>query len=634
MHARVLSAVRYSIRRKLMFVVLTTTAVALVLMGTSMMLHDLRTYHETWINDLFVQANLIGSASAPALQFDDVKVARENLELLKLRPRISAAAIYTARGTLFATYERGNRKGFVFPLLPQADGYSVEGREIALYKRIESNNEIVGTVYFRARYELIERLLNYLMILGAVMLTGLFVAALMAAWLQGSLLSPILSMTDVARRVMTRRDFSLRVAKTTDDEIGYLVDTFNSMLAEIGRRAQALEESNVSLEHEMAERRVAQEALSVADKRKDEFLATLAHELRNPLAPLRNALEIVRTSGNDPKAVQGARDMMERQLRQLVHLVNDLLDVSRITTGKMTLKLERTALASVIENTLEMAGPLVRARHHVLVVKAPEQPAMLEVDATRIAQVFVNLLNNASKFTDPGGRITFAAEVRGNELSVTVSDTGIGIAPEMQPMIFDMFAQADRSLEREQAGLGVGLSLARHLVEMHGGSITVSSSGLGLGSAFLVQLPCVVESRVGDAVRVVDLAPADATRGLRVLLADDNIDFAESLSLILQMNGHDVRVANDGADAFDMAVDFVPDFAFLDIGLPKVNGYELARRLRSIPALNSCVFIAVTGWGQEDDRRKAREAGFAHHLVKPVEPVQILEAIATHRRAG
>ena len=320
-----------------MFVVLTTTAVALLLTGTSMMLHDLRTYHETWINDLSVQANLIGSASAPALQFDDVKVARENLELLKIRPRITAAAIYTARGALFATYEMGPKKDFAFPPLPQADGYTVDGREIALFKRIEINNEIVGTVYFRARYELVERLLSYLLILGAVMLTGLFVAGMMAAWLQGSLLSPILSMTDVARQVMTRRDFSLRVAKTTDDEIGYLVDTFNSMLAEIGRRAQALEESNLSLEHEMAERRVAQEALSIADKRKDEFLATLAHELRNPLAPLRNALEIVRTSGEDPKAVQRARDMMERQLRQLVHLVNDLLDVSRITTGKMTL---------------------------------------------------------------------------------------------------------------------------------------------------------------------------------------------------------------------------------------------------------------------------------------------------------
>ena len=634
MHARVLSAVRYSIRRKLMFVVLATTAVALLLTGTSMVLHDLRTYHETWINDLFVQANLIGSASAPALQFDDVKVARENLELLKLRPRISAAAIYTARGTLFATYDRSDRKDFAFPPLPQADGYAVEGREIALFKRIESNNEILGTIYFRARYELIERLSSYLVILGAVMLTGLVVAGFMAAWLQGSLLSPILSMTDVARQVMTRRDFSLRVAKTTDDEIGYLVDTFNSMLAEIGRRAQALEESNVSLEHEMAERRVAQDALSIADKRKDEFLATLAHELRNPLAPLRNALEIVRTSGNDPKAVQDARDMMERQLRQLVHLVNDLLDVSRITTGKMTLKLERTPLASVIENALEMAGPLVRARQHALVVQAPKEPAMLEVDATRIAQVFVNLLNNASKFTDPGGRITFVAQVHGNELTVTVSDTGIGIAPEMQPLIFDMFAQADRSLEREQAGLGVGLSLARHLVEMHRGSIRASSAGLGQGSAFVVNLPCVVESRLDDVGRTLDMAPADAARGQRVLLADDNVDFAESLSLILQMSGHEVHVANDGAAAFDMAENFIPDFAFLDIGLPKINGYDLARRLREIPALKACVFVAVTGWGQEDDRRKAREAGFDHHLVKPVEPEQILEAIATYRRAG
>ena len=288
----------------------------------------------------------------------------------------------------------------------------------------------------------------------------------------------------------------------------------------------------------------------------------------------------------------------------------------------------------MIQNALETAGPLVRSRRHELIVKAPTEPVMLEVDATRIAQVFVNLLNNAAKFTESGGRITFAAEVRGDELTVTVSDTGIGVAPEMLPMIFDMFAQADRSLEREQAGLGVGLSLARHLVEMHGGSISASSPGLGQGSAFVVKLPCVVESRLGDASQAVDAAPSDATRAQRILLADDNVDLAESLSLRLEMSGHDVRVANDGAAALEMAATFVPDFAFLDIGLPKINGYDLARRLRAMPAQNACVFVAVTGWGQEDDRRKAREAGFDHHLVKPVEPEQILDAIATYRRTG
>ena len=632
LHAGVLKSVRVSIKKKLMIVVLATTAVALFLTGASMVSHDLRSYHEAWVNDLFAQANLIGYASAPALQFDDEKVARENLNLLKLRPRIAAAAIYTSRGKLFASYTKDGNAGFKFPDRPEADGYQVEGRELILYKRIEVNNEVLGTVFFRARYELIERLLSYLIILGAVMATSLVVAGLIGAWLQGSLLTPILEMTDVARQVMTRRDFSLRAAKTTDDEIGYLVDTFNSMLAEIGKRAQALEESNLSLEHEMTERQVAQDALSLADKRKDEFLATLAHELRNPLAPLRNAIEILRTSSGDAGAVHSARDMMERQLRQLVHLVNDLLDVSRITTGKMTLKLERAPLSSIIDSALETAGPLIRSRHQALVLDVPTTLVILSVDVTRLAQVFVNLLNNANKFTAQNGRITFSARAEGGELIVEISDTGLGISPEMLPVIFEMFAQADRSLEREHAGLGVGLSLARYLIELHGGTIEAESSGLGKGSKFTVRLPCVVPNESDDFAQRAAPQVSPAAAGHRVLLADDNVDFAESLAMILQISGHEVRVVHDGATAVEIADAFVPDFAFLDIGLPRINGYEVAKRLRASEITRDAALVAVTGWGQEDDKRRAREAGFDLHMVKPVEPDQILEVLASFKR--
>jgi two-component system, sensor histidine kinase len=628
-HEGMLRAVKHSVRKKLMMVVLAATAVALLLMGISMMVYDLRTYHQTWVNDLISQASLIGQASAPALEFDDEKVAAENLNLLKIRPRISAAAVYTARGSLFATYVRADVTDQKFPALPELDGYRVEGRELVLFKRIEKNNEILGTVYFRARYELIERLLSYLIIMGAVMATSLCVAALMTAWLQGTLTNPILAITDVARQVMTRRDFSLRVKKTTDDEIGYLVDTFNSMLAEIGKRAQALEESNRILEHEMGERRIAQDALLAADRRKDEFLATLAHELRNPLAPLRNALEIIRTSDNNAAAVHSAREMMERQLRQLVHLVNDLLDVSRITTGIMVLKLARVELHAIIENALETASPLIEARKHRLAVLAPTEPVYLMADSIRLAQVFVNLLNNAAKFTGVGGRITFEATQQNGELIVTVTDTGIGIPPDMLPVIFDMFAQVDRSLEREQAGLGVGLSLAKHLVELHGGTIMAASIGLGRGSAFTVRLPNLAEPVASNPARTGSLAADPGTAGHRVLLADDNVDFAESLALILQLTGHEVRVAQDGATALEVAAEFAPDFAFLDIGLPRLNGYELARRLRELPATRQSVLVAVTGWGQDDDKRRAREAGFDHHMVKPVEPDQILDVLAT-----
>jgi signal transduction histidine kinase len=616
----VLRGAKYSVRKKLMLVVLATTLVALLLAGGAMVAYELRTYHATQVDDLFSQADLIGRASAPALAFDDPKAARENLSLLRVTPRISAAAIYTIKGAQFATYTRADIAGFKFPEFPQADGYQIDGNQLLLFKQIEDDNEVLGTVYLRARYELMDRLKNYLSILGAVMALSLVGALLMTAWLQAVVSRPILEITEVARQVMTRRDFSLRVRKTTEDEIGYLVDAFNDMLAEIGRRAQALEESNRALQQEMGERRDAEKALLAADRRKDEFLATLAHELRNPLAPLRNALEILRTAGNDADTLRSARDMMERQLHQLVRLVNDLLDVSRITTGKMILQKERIQLQDVVKSALEAAGPLIEARHHRLTLLLPPEPVVLFADFTRLAQVFLNLLNNAAKFTDVGGNITFAAELKDGELVVTVTDTGIGISTKMLPEIFDMFAQADRSLERAQAGLGVGLTLVKHLVELHGGTVIARSDGLGGGSQFIVRLPGVATSGPDSIVQGEGGMNVLAVARHRILLADDNEDFADSLAMLLRAMGHEVRVAHDGLAAAEAAAEFAPEFAFLDIGLPKLNGYELARRLRESPATRKTVLVAVTGWGQENDRRRSREAGFAYHLVKPVEP--------------
>lgn len=615
----VMRAAKYSVRRKLMLVVLATTLVALLFASGAMVIYDLRTYHEARVNDLFSQADLIGRASAPALSFNDPKTARENLSLLKVTPGISAAAIYTVKGALFATYIRPDIAGVAFPGLPQPDGYQIDGNQLLMFQKIRDKNELLGTVFLRASYELTDRLQNYLTILGAVMALSLFGALLMTAWLQAVISGPILEVTQVARQVMTRRDFSLRARKTTQDEIGYLVDAFNDMLAEIGRRAQALEESNRALQQEMAVRRDAEKALLAADRRKDEFLATLAHELRNPLAPLRNALEILRTAGGDADTLRSAREMMERQLSQLVRLVNDLLDISRITTGKMTLKKERVELRDVVNSALEAAGPLIEARQHRLTLLLPPQPVILSADFTRLAQVFLNLLNNAAKFMEAGGNITFAAELDDAELVITVADTGIGINAEMLPVIFDMFAQADRSLERSQAGLGVGLTLVKHLVELHGGSIVAHSKGLGHGSQFIVRLPVVVQPEEDAAARGEASVGGPAGAKFRILLADDNADFADSLALLLRALGHEVRVAYDGLAADEAATGFRPQFAFLDIGLPKLNGYELARRLRASPATRQTVLTAITGWGQEEDRRQARAAGFAHHLVKPVE---------------
>ncbi len=622
------AGIRNSVRRKVMLVVLATTFVALLLTGAAMMIYDLRTYHQSWVNDMVSQADLIGRASAPALAFDDERVARENLSLLKGRPKISAAAIYNARGTLFATYSRPGDPAPQFPQVPKSEGYGVEGNQLQLFKRIEANNkELLGTIYFQANYEVMERLSSYLAILGSVMLVSMLAALLVAAWLQASVTNPILAVSNVAQQVMSRRDFSLRVRKTTDDEIGYLVDAFNAMLAEIGEQTQTLEGTNTTLKLEMAERHAAEKALLAADKQKDEFLATLAHELRNPLAPLLNAMDILRLAGADPQATQAAREMMARQLHQLVQLVNDLLDVSRISTGKMVLKKERTPFSGIMQTALEAAAPLIELRGHALDVSLPAGPVWLMADATRLAQVFVNLLNNAAKFTDPGGRLALHAEARDGELIVRVTDNGLGISADMLPLIFDMFAQADRSLERAHAGLGVGLSLARHLVEVHGGSLTASSGGAGRGSEFTVRLPTLAELAAPAPVPALPQAASQPARW-RVLLADDNVDFAESLSMLLESMDHTVLVANDGQAALDAAPGFNADFCFLDIGLPKVHGYDLARRLRELPATRDAVMVAVSGWGQEDDKRRSHAAGFDHHLVKPVTFEQIERVLA------
>ena len=633
-----LRGIRNSVRNKLMLVVMATTFVALLLTGAAMMIYDLRTYHESWINDMVSQADLVGRASAPALAFDDEKVARENLSLLKGRPRIAAAAIYNARGKLFASYTREGDAASQLPQLPATEGYTVTGNQIQLFKRIEANNkELLGTIYILSSYEVMERLQSYLAILGTVMVVSLLAALLMASWLQASVTQPILEVTDVARQVVTERDFSLRVRKTTDDEIGYLVDAFNAMLAEIGRQTRALEEANVSLHLEMGERRAAETALLAADRQKDEFLATLAHELRNPLAPLLNALDILGMAADDARATRSAREMMARQLHQMVQLVNDLLDVSRISTGKMVLKNERTALAGIVQTALEAARPLIDARGHTLVVSLPTQPVWLMADATRLAQVVVNLLNNAAKFTDEGGTIHFEAVQAGGELVLNIRDTGLGISAGMLPLVFDMFAQADRSLERANAGLGVGLSLARYLVQEHGGSITASSAGVGQGSEFTVRLPTVAAEPASMAPAPKPALAAESQAHYRILLADDNVDFAESLSMLLDAMGHEVLVANDGQRALDIAPGFAPDFCFLDIGLPRIHGYDLARGLRTNPVTAQAVLVAVSGWGQEDDKRRSREAGFDHHLVKPVNFGQIeavLASLAPRRDPG
>jgi len=477
-----------SVRSKLMLVVLATTVAALVVAAIALVVYETQTYERSTAAGLIAQAQILGRASAAALVFDDPVAARENLALLQVQPQIRAAAIYTPGGRLFASYGSTDLLNPAFTPGPQADGYAIEGHEIVVFRRIVQDQELLGTVYLRAVYGLDARLRDYLGILGVVLVASLAFALLLSAGLQRAITRPILAVTEVARQVIERRDFSLRVEKTTHDEIGVLVDAFNAMLAEVGRRADALEASNATLSRESAERREAEEALRMADRRKDEFLAMLAHELRNPLAPLSNALEIMKRTGSQTPVAQQARDMMDRQLRQMVRLVDDLLDVSRITTGKLAIKPQRCELCDVVRSALDTARPRIEARRHSLTVTLPDQPVYVDADPTRLSQVFSNLLNNAANYTEPDGQITLQATADDNRVTVSVKDNGIGIAPQMLGPVFQMFAQADESLERVHGGLGVGLTLARHVVELHRGTIEARSDGIGHGSEFIVSL--------------------------------------------------------------------------------------------------------------------------------------------------
>jgi PAS domain S-box-containing protein len=358
--------------------------------------------------------------------------------------------------------------------------------------------------------------------------------------------------------------------------------------------------------------------LAEAHRRKDEFLATLAHELRNPLAPMTNALEILRRKEPTDPMLRWTRDVLDRQVRQMARLVDDLLDVARITRGRIELRRERVELASVVHAAVESARPIVDAAGHALDVQLPSQPLWLHADATRLTQVLLNLLNNAAKYTPPGGRITLSAREENGEAVLSVRDTGIGLAPEHVPVVFEMFSQVAPALERSQGGLGIGLALARGLVELHGGRIEARSEGLDRGSEFIVRLPLADASQ--DSAHA--LTPADeaaALPSLRVLIVDDNRDAAESLGELLRMSGHEVAVAHSGEEGLAAAAAFHPALALLDIGMPGMNGYELARRLREQPWGAGVVLAALTGWGQQDDKRRAFEAGFDHHLTKPVE---------------
>lgn len=368
------------------------------------------------------------------------------------------------------------------------------------------------------------------------------------------------------------------------------------------------------------------EALAELHQRKDEFLAMLSHELRNPLSAILNALHVLRLDDTGNPIQQKAKRVIERQVGQLAHLVDDLLEVSRVITGGIQLHQERLEMRGIVDRATESVRALLDRRKHELSVTLSAEPIWLQGDPTRLEQVLVNLLNNSANYTDEGGHIFVTAQQDGNEVVLRVRDTGIGIAPDLLPRIFDLFTQADRTLDRSQGGLGIGLSLVKKLAELHGGTVTAHSAGLGQGSEFIVRIPALFPE--SEPIAPIKRAQHHA-QASRVLVVDDNMDAADMLAVMLQMFGHDVQAVYSGQTALETAVESQPDFVLLDIGLPDIDGYEVARRLREQPRTKDVRLIAVTGYGQDSDRQRSQEAGFDHHLVKPVEAQKLEDLLAT-----
>jgi PAS domain S-box-containing protein len=380
---------------------------------------------------------------------------------------------------------------------------------------------------------------------------------------------------------------------------------------------------NVGVVFDDTDRKSAEIALFEADRRKDVFLATLAHELRNPLAPIRNAAQMLGSQKLGPEQLQWAQSVIQRQVKHMAWLLDDLLDVARITQGKLGLKKQHITLNGAVDSAVEAARPLLDRKSHRFAVTLPSEPVTLVADPLRLSQVLSNLLTNAAKYTDAGGLIALSGRIEGGILVLSVKDNGIGIPAESLNGIFSMFSQVEGAAARSEGGLGIGLALVRGLIELHGGTVEAKSEGLGRGSEFVVKLP--IETPDSAAMIPVDRT-VSAPVGRRILVADDNQDAADSLAMILELGGHDVRVVHDGRAALSVAQSFRPDTALLDIGMPNLNGYEVAQALRQEQWGSGITLIALTGWGQESDRQKAIEAGFDRHLTKPIDP-DALEAL-------
>lgn len=605
-----------SLREQLVRAAVLTTLVVILLNAVALLIYEWVAYRKAWIANIQTTANLMADAAVPALELDDPESAHKTLGMLHSKPQIQAAALFDLAGKPFASFSRTgappedqrNVSGALF-----APTFS--GSTLKIAYPIERDGELFGTLYLTAEHDIWTRLADFSVILLLSNGLSVLLAMFLFGRLQRRVMAPMETMTQVAQNVISSHNWALRAPSTAYRDVGQLVDAFNSLLSECESRTSELKQ-------EAESRREVEQQLRQADRQKNEFLATLAHELRNPLAPMTSALALLQI----PNAPTGTHDravlVLERQLRHMVRLIDDLLDASRISTGQLSLTLQPLDVNALVGTAVEEAETLAEQKGITLRMHPAAEALNVEGDPIRLAQVLTNLLNNACRYTPSGGKVDIYLVGEPSCVYVFVQDTGVGVDPTMQKRIFDLFEQADKSLKRGNVGLGVGLSLSRQIVELHRGQLSMTSEGQGRGSCFVVQLPRLRILRE-PAVSSAD-SRAVLLRRLQILIADDNVDLAESFAELLRASGHEVMVAHDGEGALHMARTHVPDIALLDIGMPKRDGYEVARRLRREEATREILLVAISGWGLETDKAIAEQAGFDHYLVKPVEPAELV----------
>jgi signal transduction histidine kinase/CheY-like chemotaxis protein len=602
-----------SIRRKLVLTTLASTAVALVLAAGGFFAWDIDQYRREIERDLLAEARTIAENSTASLAFSDPRAAGETLAVLEIHPNIRLACMYTAAGQLFATYFRDSGDS-----CPTAPGESLEmsWRSARLTTPIMLEGRRVGRL-------LIERDLTDVTnraAIGGAILAALFVlatvlAALLGVRLQRVVADPLLQLADTARRVSETKDYSLRAKARSNDEVGTVVHAFNDMLERVQERTNEL---------------------SRANRLKDEFLATLSHELRTPLNAVLGWVRILRSTPNAPPGMQArALESIERNARLQARLIEDLLEVSRIVSGKLHLRMRPADLAAIVESAVEVVQPAAAAKNIRLTTEIQTCPCMTTGDADRLQQIVWNLLSNAVKFTPAGGKVTLRLD-RDHEYVLTVSDTGVGIDPAFVPHVFQPFRQADASPSREQGGLGLGLAIVRHLVELHGGTVSARSAGKGMGTTFEVRLPSVLpaespkrELPIEQVASRSDTTLPDMLAALEVLVVDDEEDARELLRTVLENYGATVTSASSAAEAIRALDRHLPDVIISDIGMAGEDGYSLLRRIRarSAAAGGGIPAIALTAYASAADHKEALEAGYDAHVAKPFEPSAIASLV-------